>query len=180
MDRLVLKFIRGGPEPCPRGSAQSPSPCGSKPWLFFFFVLSSPFRGCRPRTVCREWVERVGGGLCVFSWRTNSARTDTCLLARSGTSFRVEEDSLHKHQEEGPASPGEPDSPSRCIRLWAGVRVSTWVWKLGFCFVYFLNSYSGVEHRSYKPDNASLLPASGRFTKQPPAFIRAYLNFYIS
>jgi len=45
-------------EPCPRGSAERPSPCGSG--HFNFPSLRSPFPGCCPRIDCREWVE---GGL---------------------------------------------------------------------------------------------------------------------
>jgi hypothetical protein len=54
-------------EPYPRGSARSPSPCGSNTWLYFF--PPSPFRGCCLRIGCREWVERVGGRL--FSWKAD-------------------------------------------------------------------------------------------------------------
>ena len=117
----------------------------------FFLSLPSPFRGCRPRIGYREWVERVGGGLCVFSWRTNSARTDTCLLARSGTSSRVEEDSLHQHQEEGPASPGEPDSPSSCSPVrgrCSGRCVSLKTWFFGL----FISKFIFWSGASFLPD----------------------------
>ena len=94
-------------EPHPRGSARSPSSCGSN-LVDFFFSFPSPLRGCRPRFGCRGWMEMVGGDLYVLSWKAGSVQASTCLFTRSETNNQ------QQHREEVPARPEETESPNSC------------------------------------------------------------------
>jgi len=123
-----VNFKQHGIEPCLRGSAQSPSPCGSG--LCTFPSFHSPIPGCHPRIGCRECVEGVGGRLWWGFWWGKHC-LDRDLLCDQHWNLKM--DFYIHHKRRGRPAQKKPFCWVFLAACAAGAQVCTWVRKTWFC-----------------------------------------------